>query len=100
MRHKVYADPEVKISGIVIGNNVYPRVGMPGRSVRVTMKTVNGCHAKRQRLYANDITRTLRPSVPTPRMATWRVAVASLPWACICELIPIWVKSNQKGKAF
>ena len=63
--HKVYAEPAVKISGIITVDNANLRVGTLGLSVRVTMKTSNGNHAKRHRLYVYDITRTLRPSVPT-----------------------------------
>ena len=74
VRRKVYAEPALKILGIITGNNAHPRVGTLGLSVRVTMKTSNGCHAKRQRLCVYDITRTLRPSVPTGWVATWLMA--------------------------
>ena len=50
----------------------HPLVGTLGLSVRVNMKTANSYHAKRQQLYVYDITRTLRPSVPTGGLATWR----------------------------
>ena len=65
LRYKVYADYAVKISGIITVDNANLCVGTLGLSVRVTMKTSNGNHAKRHRLYVYDITRTLRPSVPT-----------------------------------
>ena len=74
VRRKVYAELTLKILGIITGNNARPRVGTLGLSVRVTMKTSNGCHAKRQRLCVYDITRTLRPSVPTGWVATWLMA--------------------------
>ena len=67
----MYAGLAAKISGTITGNNAHPLVGTLGLSVWVTMKTANGCHAKRHRLYVYDITRTLRPSVPTGWMATW-----------------------------
>ena len=65
LRYKVYADYAVKISGIITVDNANLCVGTLGLSVRVTMKTSNGNHAKRHRLYVYDITRTLRPSVLT-----------------------------------
>ena len=72
LQYKVYADNAVKRATPIHSNRCHPRVGTLGLSVRVTMKTANGYHAKCQRPSVYDIARTLRPSVPTGGMATWR----------------------------